>query len=54
MLKPLEAKCITTLQMIQFWGRGGGWGGIIHTHREKISAAEQPQLFHLIRGRPSG
>lgn len=34
MLKPLEAKCITTLHMIQFRGRDGGWGDYPHTHRE--------------------
>lgn len=53
MLKPLEAKCVTTFQMIQSGGVGGG-GGDIHIHREKVNAAKHSQLFHLSGGCTSG
>lgn len=54
MLKPLEAKCVTTFQMIQSGGVGGGRGGDIHIHREKVNAAKHSQLFHLSGGCTSG
>lgn len=53
MLKPLEAKCVTTFHMIQSGG-GGGRVGNIHIHREKVNAAKHSQLFHLSGGCTSG